>query len=693
MGRQRFSLVDDNLREFGIIVRRNLRFLIVFALVVAFLLAVITVCLPRDWKVSATVQVKGGYDASMLALMSVSGGLQLPSPASATEMQLLRSRFLKERAVSAAAMQVRARNLMWDHPWGRLLRFMRDKLPLVPDVPEEYVRLADAEVAPDWAGRRLYARVTAGGGLEIAAAGGGTQKIAAGGRFSTEGLAFTLVEACAPAGRRFALEVRPLRETIRQINIHSGVYELGLASGVLVDYLVWPEAHRAVDYVSAHVQAYLKDSEENRRTMGGYRLDFLDREIERVRRALAASEAELAQYKQRKSTVELTEQSKALISAYAKYKLESEEAAIGLAEAENLLARLSAGRTEDFLLYSTALNQDPVQVSLVQRLAQLEAQRASLLTEMTEAHPDVARVNSLMEEVKSSIVGNLRNRVKSLQSRRSSLGGTLSDYESQMLAIPERERDLVVLMRDQKVNENLYYFLMSKREETAVLVETQTSSIRLLDGAIIPDFPYRPSVRVNALLGLIIGLLFGLAYVCWRAYGSGKVRNVRHALTLGAERCLALLPQTPSAWGNRLERLVAEIVLALPQGGLVALVDLTGGLGERIANGIVDRMNESGLKARLTVPGPGGALDSAAAGGQWIVALVRDLVAEPLHVAVIARAGLRVLLAAAGETGASQLQANASLLARTGPVGLVMVASVLETEDSYSAAVLGGGEA
>ena len=693
MGSDRFSLLDENLREFGIIVRQNLRFLIWFAILTAVIVVLISAALPRYWRLAATIQVKGRQDSSILAMIGSMGGFQLPSPATETEMQLLRTRLVREQALVACAMQIETRNRAWDTVHGRLLRFFRDKLPLVPDVPAEYLLISDAEIGPGWSGKRLLARVSEIGSLSVSAPGIGEQNVPLGGRFGVEGLAFTLDEVHAPAGREFSLIVYPKSEMLRIIGYNSGVYELGLSSGVLAVVLFWPDPYRGSMYVNSLAEAYFKNNEEYGRILGEDRLDYLDDEIDRVRNALLSSEKELTEYKQRESTVVLSEESKALIQSFAARKLEREEVAMELEGCNELLFRLEKGQTEDFILYSGALAQDPVQTVLVQQLAGLVSERAGLLEEMTEAHPDVVKNAALIEEVKSSILDNLRSRRKTLESRRASTGKVLAEYDAMMAEIPQKERDLMVLARDHEVNESLYYFLITKRQETAVLVESQATSVRMLDKAIPPDFPARPSIKVNGFLGLVFGFLFALAYVSLRVYGSGRVRGLRHALALGAGGHIALIPRDEKTRKAALDGLAAEVLRVVPAGGSAACVDLTDGIGAELARELVDRLKAAGAEARLATPSPEKifAGDSAASQSERLVLLLGDLVAHPLQIAAADSAALRIAFAASGKTTTRELRANAVILGGMGAAAFALVAGDLETEDAYTAMTLDKG--
>ena len=680
----RFSFLDDNARELALLVRRNIRFLVWFSIFTSLVVLIIAIFLPQDWRMTATLQVTGGYDSGILTMMSSATGVQLPSTGSGTQTQVLRSRFLRETAIASEAMQIETVNRAWGTPWGRAFRWCWNKVPGAKDIGVEYVKLGDAVVPDEWSRRVLVARVTDNGGLAIRAPGGGEKTVEPGGKYEQDGLSFKLKEAHAPIGRAFGLRIIPLREANRLLSEHTGVFELGLSSGVLAVVLTWRDQFRGSDYLNALVKAFTDDSEEYKRALGDEKVAYLDAQIEMMKRGLATSEEDLSKYKRANATVEITEESKALIQSYAQRKLESEQVAMELQDADMLLARLKSGRTEDFLLYSNTLQQDAVQVAIMQQLAQLSSERAKLLQEMTPQHPDVKAIDAQIAETKSSIMENLRNRKRTLESRKSSLTKVLGGYEGQMLAIPGKERDLTALMRDREVYQNLYIFLVSKRQEVAVLVESQTTSIRPLDEAIPPEFPFKPSVKLNVLLGLIFGFLFALAFVAMRHYGDGRLRNLRHAYSLEAGKCIALAGPGKDAEAVAVERLAAAVMREVPAGGIAAVVDLANGFGARLAESAAQKLNSLGHKAHVAT--------ANAHGDNTGVTLVvsGDLVTAPLHAEAAAKANLRVIVAAAGKTSAKALRANAALLSHAGALHFILAPSALETEDAYTAVSLDG---
>jgi hypothetical protein len=163
-----------------------------------------------------------------------------------------------------------------------------------------------------------------------------------------------------------------------------------------------------------------------------------------------------------------------------------------------------------------------------------------------------------------------------------------------------------------------------------------------------------------------------------RHYGSGKLRNLRHAYTLGAGRCLAFAGPDDAARQRAAERIAAAILHEVPAGGLCAIADLSSGAGRQLADAAAAKLNALGHQARVV-----NAESKPEASGRMIL-LAGDLVAEPLVAEAAKAAALRIIVAEAGVTPVKQLRANAAILSGGGAVSFVLVPSEMETEDTYT---------
>ena len=117
--------------------------------------------------------------------------------------------------------------------------------------------------------------------------------------------------------------------------------------------------------------------------------------------------------------------------------------------------------------------------------------------------------------MKSSLGENMQTLRKSLAITRQQLEAQNGKMESMIKTVPGKERALVDITRQQGIKNNLYVYLLQKREETALSYASAVSDTRTVDmarGSILPVKPVKRNIYLLfALMGIAIP--FGIIYV------------------------------------------------------------------------------------------------------------------------------------------------------------------------------------
>jgi tyrosine-protein kinase Etk/Wzc len=106
--------------------------------------------------------------------------------------------------------------------------------------------------------------------------------------------------------------------------------------------------------------------------------------------------------------------------------------------------------------------------------------------------------------------------------------------------LPGKERGLVGIAREQKVKEQLYLYLLQKREETALTQASATSSVRLVESPVVSGSPISPKPLQVYGIGLLLGLLLPLGFIAGRellddaVYTPDQIRAATAAPFLGS---------------------------------------------------------------------------------------------------------------------------------------------------------------
>jgi polysaccharide chain length determinant protein (PEP-CTERM system associated) len=251
---------------------------------------------------------------------------------------------------------------------------------------------------------------------------------------------------------------------------------------------------------------------------------FLEDELQNVRKRLLSMEAELKEYR-RQFMGELPEQ---LNSNLARMQGLQSQLATKEASLRDLKLRLSEIDSQSISTEGGAI--DPFDIEAMER------QLGELTLRYTENHPDVVRLKSRLSEMRAlqnqggayragstSRVERKRSEftreMAGLENQIAELTSQLAIYQRRVEETPKREQELISLRRDYDNMSNLYSSLLKRKLESEISVSMEKKQkgeqFQVIDRARVPVRPIEPDVERIFFMTLAVGfgLGFGLAYL------------------------------------------------------------------------------------------------------------------------------------------------------------------------------------
>lgn len=162
----------------------------------------------------------------------------------------------------------------------------------------------------------------------------------------------------------------------------------------------------------------------------------------------------------------------------------------------------------------------PVYGSLDQTLAGMIARYEDALREKSRLALSVQSGNPLMDEVESQIVSNrntIRNYIAGFRrnavTAKAGIQRKVSQVEGEISKIPTYEREFINIQREQSVKENLYNFLLQRKEESSVLYASNIIDNKIISPAFIPNEPIKPKPFILYFLFIFGGIVLTTAYI------------------------------------------------------------------------------------------------------------------------------------------------------------------------------------
>lgn len=133
-------------------------------------------------------------------------------------------------------------------------------------------------------------------------------------------------------------------------------------------------------------------------------------------------------------------------------------------------------------------------VTMQTRLFELHQRRRELSAQFGPQHPTIISLDEQIEALDAE-VDRLATRIKDL---------------------PALEQQLLTLVRDVKVNGELYASLLNSAQQLRLVKEGKVGSVRLVDPAVVPEIPIKPRKALALGISGIAGLLLGVALALLR---------------------------------------------------------------------------------------------------------------------------------------------------------------------------------
>lgn len=262
-------------------------------------------------------------------------------------------------------------------------------------------------------------------------------------------------------------------------------------------------------------------TEKNRITKST--IDFIDSRLETISKELRDVEGQSERFKSSRRLTDITSESRIFLeNAQANdSKLNDVKVKLNVVEGiENYINSVSLYKK----VPSTLGIDDPGLNIMIAKLNQLETDKARLLANTPENNPIFNPLNSQIDELKAAIKINISTIKLTLLNTQAKLEAFEEGFKQDISRIPGEEREYIAIKRQENVKQDLFLYLLKKKEEISLSYASTLADARVIDAA------YAGPVKwPNKILVLAIALLFGfglpIALLIGRSLFNDKVKD------------------------------------------------------------------------------------------------------------------------------------------------------------------------
>lgn len=286
-------------------------------------------------------------------------------------------------------------------------------------------------------------------------------------------------------------------------------------SSILSLKLIDQSPDKAEDFLNALIDVYNEEDVNDNTEVLRNSIDFIDVRLAGVEGELNEVEGDIQRFK---SENKIITQDATSSLGFALAELRASFAELSSYEVEkNVLESLEKelvnDRNRHELIPPNIADVNTSLASLISEYNSLFLQQKKLKETATAASPVILNNESRLQDLKNLIILTIRKLRKDLEIPMKSSLGEINSLKRDMRAIPLVEKRLLEKLRLQQIKEQLYLYLLQRRQETELSIAVTTPNTRTIERARSSGSPVFPRRQLVLLASILLGMFVPIVFV------------------------------------------------------------------------------------------------------------------------------------------------------------------------------------
>lgn len=264
---------------------------------------------------------------------------------------------------------------------------------------------------------------------------------------------------------------------------------------------------RAEDVLNTLIEVYKNDAVEDKNRIVINTANFIKERLAIIEADLAVVDAEIENYKKENRLTDITSESALFLQSSSKLDAEGLSVENQLNMAQYMREYLQDNsKTTDLIPASIGIDDSGVQ-NLIGEYNTVLTRRNKLIANSSANNPLVRDLNGTLMSMRTSIARAVDNLIAGLEIQVANMKNKERENRDKIAFVPTQLKYVISIERQQKIKEELYLFLLNKKEENELQFSITESNCRIIDPAEGVDLPVSPKKAQVVLVALLAGIL------------------------------------------------------------------------------------------------------------------------------------------------------------------------------------------
>ncbi len=263
-------------------------------------------------------------------------------------------------------------------------------------------------------------------------------------------------------------------------------------------------------FVNALMNTYIESCQNKITEESQVTLTFIDDQLEIISSKLKKAESELAGYKAENGIINAKQETDATLKEIMQLDLQKVNYSMQEEELTRLFEFLSTGNDLQEFAPNFESLRDAVFRDAYLQTQKLELQKLDLALKFTKQSEEIQTINAKINNLRTFIHESVNKTLINITKRRETLESNIASINESIQTLPNKERQIVVLERDVKLNESLYNLMMEKRMELAISKTASAVGHKIIDPARLGKSPVWPNKALIYGVAIFFALVTGI---------------------------------------------------------------------------------------------------------------------------------------------------------------------------------------
>ncbi|MDB4919443.1 tyrosine-protein kinase [Mucilaginibacter sp.] len=288
--------------------------------------------------------------------------------------------------------------------------------------------------------------------------------------------------------------------------------------------LYYPNSKRGEVILQSLMEQYLKDNINQKKSAIDSTINFINNRLGVVAGELDNVEKKYQNYRTDNDITDIAEQSKVLVGTATENSNKYQQQQIQLSIIKDLKARLDDPENKQVIPSSLNIQNASFAASLAQ-YNNLLNERIKQRLSYTETNPVIENIDEQIQVVRRNLLESIDSYKNEMDLNSSGINEQTNVLSDNIKKVPGKQRAIIDFSRQQELKQQLYVYLLQKREETSMAKAANMPYSRIIDGAKSSKQPAKPIRPLIYLMSFFTGLIIPFGIVNSKDFLRSKISS------------------------------------------------------------------------------------------------------------------------------------------------------------------------